>query len=418
MGHDRRQLLAFGVTHGGKSLLWAGSDALFLYTLIAILHVSAPLAGTLFILASLCNALLDGAWGRALNARPALQQMLPGICAAASVVSCSMFALLPSLQAGAVIAAGLTLFVFRCAFAILDVPHNAVAAALARRHGHLTVGRWRTAIGAAAGLIIAATAIPLLMTNPAGQGSAKGLLIAVAALALVMLAPLPWLLGSVTQSQSPSKPPVRVEVSPSRRWAIVRFCLVQMVGFAAIACVGKAILHLDISGTGVMANALMLFAVLRLAAIWIWPPLTARLSLSASLAVAYLATGVAVLLLPFGIEQGNLAALAALAAYGVAVGGVVLLVWSRFSELLAQLDLAADRGSAAYGYSLFTATTKIALGLSGLMTGLWIADHTAPLDADSLSHLSLAVAFLCGVCALLGRWRKRPKILLNSLVAD
>ncbi|OGN46962.1 MAG: hypothetical protein A2795_04810 [Caulobacterales bacterium RIFCSPHIGHO2_01_FULL_67_30] len=48
---------------------------------------------------------------------------------------------------------------------------------------------------------------------------------------------------------------------------------------------------------------------------------------------------------------------------------MILMVWSRFSELLASLDLAADRGAAAYGYSLLTAATKIGPGLSGLMTG-------------------------------------------------
>src|SRR3989344_2980220 len=49
--------------------------------------------------------------------------------------------------------------------------------------------------------------------------------------------------------------------------------------------------------------------------------------------------------------------------------GAILMGWSRFSELLASLDLAADRGAAAYGYSLLTAATKIGPGLSGLMTG-------------------------------------------------
>lgn len=406
MRPGQRQLLAFGVTHGGKSLLWAGSDALFLYTLIEILEISPPLAGGLFILASFCNALLDGLWGRTLSRTPTLQAGVPAIGAGAAVLACAMFALLPMLRPDAALAAGLVLVAFRCAFSLLDVPHNAVAAVLAGTHGHLAVARWRTAIGAGAALVVAATAIPLLMANAAGTGTAKWLLVALGGGALVMLAPLPWLLATVPREAMRSAAPARPGTDAARRRDLLRFCLVQMVGFAALASVGKAILHLDIAGTGVMANALLLIAALRLASIWIWPPLTARLPLSASLAVAYLATGVAVLLLPVGIGHGDIAALAVLSAYGVAVGGVILMVWSRFSELLAQLDLAADRGAAAYGYSLFTATTKIGLGLSGLMTGLWIADHAPPLDASNLSNLALIVATLCAACAALG-WRGR-----------
>lgn len=408
MRPGQRQLLAFGVTHGGKSLLWAGSDALFLYTLIEILEISPPLAGGLFILSSFCNALLDGLWGRALNRTPALQSLVPAVAAGAAVLACAMFALLPLLGAGAALAAGLVLLAFRCAFSLLDVPHNAVAAVLAGTHGHLAVARWRTAIGAGAALIVAATAIPLLMANAAGTGSAKWLLVVLGGGALAMLAPLPWLLATVPSEAMRSAAPARAgaDADAARRRELLRFCLVQMVGFTALASVGKAILHLDIAGTGVMANALLLIAALRLAAIWIWPPLTARLPLSTSLAFSYLATAATVLLLPVGIGQGDIAALAALGAYGVAVGGVILMVWSRFSELLAQLDLAADRGAAAYGYSLFTASTKIGLGLSGLMTGLWIADHALQLDASDLSNLTLIAATLCAVCAALG-WRTR-----------
>lgn len=406
MRPGQRQLLAFGVTHGGKSLLWAGSDALFLYTLIEILEISPPLAGGLFILASFSNALLDGLWGRALSRIPALQAGVPAVGAAAGALACAMFALLPLLGSGAALPAGLVLLAFRCAFSLMDVPHNAVAAVLAGTHGHLAVARWRTAIGAGAALVVAATAIPLLMADAAGTGTAKWLLVGVAGAALAMLAPLPWLLATVPREAIRSAPPARPGTGAARRWDLLRFCLVQMVGFAALASVSKAILHLDIVGTGVMANALLLIAALRLASIWIWPPLTARLPLSVSLGVAYLATGGAVLLLPVGIARGDIAALAVLGAYGVAVGGVILMVWSRFSELLAQLDLGADRGAAAYGYSLFTATTKIGLGLSGLITGLWIADHALPLDASNLSNLALVVATLCGVCAVLG-WRRR-----------
>ncbi|MGF7150983.1 GPH family glycoside/pentoside/hexuronide:cation symporter [Sphingomonas zeicaulis] len=398
MRADRLNLYAFALSHGGKSLLWAGEDALSLYTLIAILDVQPALAGLIFVGASFWNAVLDAAWGACLHRYPALLRRLPAISVAAMLVSCLTFAALPFLPRGAALPA-VAMLLFRSSFPLFDVPHNSLVAELSAVHGHLAVTRWRSGVSALAAILIGIAAIPLVFAGRTGGAGAGMIFVAIGGAAFILLLPLPWLFARLGRAMTPVAPP-----SPSTRPSrdVLLFCLAQMCGLAAIAAMGKALLHLDSFSMAVIANVLLLLSLWRLAAVWLWSPVAARQGVTRGLTFAYLATAAAMLLLPFALRHGAWGAAIGLSLLGAAVGGVIFLAWSRFSELLERTGTSQDRGTAAFSYSLFTAATKIALGLSGLMTGQWIALQTGGIDAGALTQLALPLAALCIGCAGLG----------------
>ena len=399
MRQDRLNLYAFALSHGGKSLLWAGEDALSLYTLIVILDLEPALAGLLFVSASFWNALLDAVWGACLHRHPALLRHLPGLSAAAILLSCAAFAALPFLPHGAVLPAAAALWLFRSCFPLFDVPQNSLAATLTQTHGHLVVTRWRTGVSAFAAILIGAAAVPLVIAGRDDGAGAGAILAGIALIALALLLPLPWLLARIGRTM-PVPDPIHAPASPRPRPTrdVLLFCLAQMIGLAALAATGKALLHLDRFEMAVIANALLLLSLWRLAAVWLWSPVAARIGFARGLTLAYLGTGAAVLLLPLALREGTWSAATGLSLLGGMMGGVIFLTWSRFSELLEQSGAGRDRGAAAYGYSLFTATTKIALGLSGLITGQWIAAQAGQIDAGGLARFTVPIALLCAAC--------------------
>ncbi|AHE51861.1 MFS transporter [Sphingomonas sanxanigenens] len=401
MRADRLNLYAFAVSHGGKSLLWAGEDALSLYTLIAILDIEPALAGLIFVAASFWNALLDAVWGACLKRHPALLRRLPAISTIAMLAACLTFAALPFLPHAAVLPAAAAMLLFRSSFPLFDVPHNSLVAALSVAHGHLAVTRWRSGVSALAAIIIGVAAIPLVFAGRTDGPGAGFAFAAIGAAAFILLLPLPWLFARVGRALVP----IETLASPRRLQPnrdVLMFCLAQMCGLAAIAAMGKALLHLDNFSMAIIANVLLLISLWRLAAVWLWSPVARRHGTRCGLSLAYLATAAAMLLLTVTLRQGAWSAAIGISLFGAGVGGVIFLAWSRFSELIERSGASEDRGAAAFSYSLFTASTKIALGLSGLMTGQWIALQAGGIGADALTQLALLSAMLCIACAGFG----------------
>ncbi|MEC7931391.1 MAG: hypothetical protein VX218_03750, partial [Pseudomonadota bacterium] len=113
MSHGRLPLIAFGMAHSGKNLLWSGVDGLSLYILIKVVVVSPIIAGMLFVISSFWNAAMDGIWGWTISRSSMIRRMLPGVSAVAVIIACLSFALLPSLPTGAIWPAATALIAFR-----------------------------------------------------------------------------------------------------------------------------------------------------------------------------------------------------------------------------------------------------------------------------------------------------------------
>lgn len=402
---NRLLLIAFGMTHAGKSLLWAGADVFTLFVLIKVLHVPPMVAGALFVLSSFWNAIVDGIWGQIVNRRAAIRMILPSVCGSAAALGCLSFATLPWMPTASMAGTIFALILFRTTFSLLDVPHNATAAALTSLHGHLTVARWRSTLSALTAIIVAAAALPMLGASTAVPHMARIMLPGIAILACLLLAPLPWLIRMTCHSTpvSRSTPAHHNKRSGMRGLAI--FCLAQMLGFAALGSIGKAMLHTDALEGWLFDYVLLILTVVRLAAVGLWSPLAALLGSARALSLAYMCSAVAAITLPAAVGLGALSGAVTLSLLGLSLGGVVLLAWASFSEQLACWGMANDPAAAVRAYGWFTATTKVGLGFSGLFTGAWLS-HAGDDSLWALWLLVIPVASLCLTSALMAwcRW--------------
>jgi GPH family glycoside/pentoside/hexuronide:cation symporter len=394
-------LHAFMASHCGKSLLWVAGDAFALYIMVVLLKLPPVTAGTLFLAGSLWNAALDAAWGAALARFGRLRRWTPQIGGGAVLIACLSFAALPLAASGSLASAAILLILFRTAFALFDVPHNALSAILAARHGHLRFMRLRTVGSSAAGIVVAAAAIPLL--------AAKGTVVPVAAMmtigaaALLLLVPLPWLLAIPLQAPADPSPAVTSPQERGRLMPVLTFCLVHMAGIGALAAVGKAALHLDAAHAWIVTTVPLLLAVTRLGSIPLWSGLAQRLGITGGLVLAYGASAVAIAVLPAGLASGMVGTALVFALLGTGLGGVVLLIWSAFSQLLERV-CATMPGMAASRYGIFTASTKIGLGGSAYLAGHWLARGVDE-AGSSLSGLATLLALTALLCAACEWWR-------------
>lgn len=402
-------LLAYGSVHFGKSLLWTSEDALTLFILVRIIAIDPALAGAVFLASSLWNALGDGLVGRALG-RHVRVSLLPWIAAGAVTIGCLGFALLPFLPPGDLVAAVALIFLFRTGFCLADVPHNALTVTIIGQGEHLRIGRVRAIGSSAAGLAVGALCIPLLASDGA-RSVAVYAVGGIALAALMLMAPLPWLLarhadtiGALGAGGSPRARGGR------QLWL---FAAGSVIGFAGLAAVGKALLHVDLSASGLGVAALLLIAIGRLAAVWLWSPLARRIGNGAALNLAYAASALVALLMPPLIASGSVGIALLFAGYGLAIGGIAMLCWALLSEAIAAARAEGSHAGDAFAFSLFTMSTKIALGLSALLVGIWLSvdgRNASGTDPAALWPLSLVVAASCAAATLLPglfRYRRR-----------
>lgn len=389
----------FIASHVAKTLLWTGEDAFSFYVLVVVLKLDPIAAGTLFLAGSAWNAALDLIWGTLLAQRPALGRYLPHIAAVAVPLACASFALLPLATASVGQAIAL-IFVFRTSFALFDVPHNALSTLFARRHGHLSIMRQRSIGSAIAALVVAALAMPLMLSPDADRP--VSIFAVLACIAALGLAPLPWLFARLWSAPATRNAPPPKTALFATALPILPFCLAQMLGAGALGAVGKGILHMQGHNRWVLAAAPLLIAVSRLAVTPAWTALLRRLGAPHGLAIAYALIGANILLLPLALDTGSAGTIAAFAAFGGLVGGIALIAWTAFAHILERETSLTSTADASLAYGLFTATTKIGLGSSAVLAGNWLEDQSdrAGLAGDSFWQLALAIAVVCFACAL------------------
>lgn len=390
-------------SHLAKNLLWAGEDTFAFYVLVVVLQLDPVFAGGVFLAGSTWNAVLDFGWGAALARWPGLWRWLPLIAGSAVPVACLSFALLPLAGTGSGGAAVCLIFVFRTSFALFDVPHNALNATLAEQCGHLTLMRLRSIAAAGGALVVAALVLPLMLISDPRLPFMVFAFLALAALA--GLVPLPWMLAHFWHA--PRTRPSAQGLADILRVAlcVLPFCLAQMLGAGALGAIGKGLLHLRIRSQWVLAVAPLAIGLARIGAIPTWHALARRYGAAQGLAVAYSGIGVVILLLPVAVATGPVGALAAFTVFGALVGGIALLAWSGFSQLVAQQPAIRGAGDTSLAYGLFTATSKVGLGASACLAGRWLEEQSGSMASDGAALWPLAVgtSALCLLCAVLTR---------------
>lgn len=404
-------LLGYSCVHVGKSLLWAGEDALTLYIMVRFLALPPALAGAIFLASALWNALCDGLIGAALHRSAWLRRRMPLLSVPAILASALGFAVLPlAAQHSAWWVAGL-LLLFRTGFSLADVPHNGLTRLLAGDGQHLRAARIRAIGSAGAALVIGLVCVAML--NPSDNARSTVALLAggIALAALVLMAPLPFLLAADRESRD--KLSIDERAGPFGNHALWIYCGATMLGLAGLGATGKALLHLDFVARGIGPAALLLATTGRLGSIWIWSPVALRIGNRTALGLAYVASSAAALLLPWLAGAAGLSVVFLLILFGVAGGGVALLSWAVLTETIDR-RLPADRPGFTAAFGMFTMCMKVALGLAAVLVGgwLWASDASVNADPAKFWSLGLLVALACGlaggIITLSKTARRRP----------
>lgn len=396
------RLIAYASVHGGKSFLWAGEDVLSLYILISLVKTAPAEAGVAFLIASFWNAALDTLWSVVIRESDAVRRHLPAISASAALVACLSFGALPLLPPGSVGSGIAVIILFRTAFSLIDVPHNGMTVAMADTYGHLAIARLRAIGSSAAGLLIGLLAIPVLAAGSGFGFVAREAIVVISLIALLMIAPLPWL---IARTPAPLASAAVGKANPLSR-SILGFVLPSLIGFAAIGALTKALLHIEAPMPDTILLVPLILAAGRLLGTWAWSSIASRLGNAVSLRLSYAACALTVLPLPAAILLGSGVSIVILLLSGIALGGVGLISWARLSEL-SIVHGGTDTPTATVHYAVFTTASKLGIGASGAIVGLWLAAsgdaaHVLPAQLWSLILLASTVCLAVALFGLRG----------------
>jgi Na+/melibiose symporter-like transporter len=378
---DQRVLAgAYAGAHLGKSLFWYAGDLLFVFFLTEFGGLNARSAGLVLGLALAFSAVADLLVAKLLGHRIASTasagrlQLIGTIACATTFV---MFALTAAVDpAGRLAFACAASLLFRAAYAVIDVPQNAIlglAAATDRDRTRLAglrivfSGAASLLISALAGLLIASLGRPHAVLTPVMTSAALGAAAVLGAAILAVVA---------RQRASDLALPGAVSiVQVLRRGAVMLPVAMGATVAASTALFNKLEPYFAAFALGSPVAATILLTATALGGVLsqgVWGSLVRR---RGPRAVAMLAASALLVgtLLFFGLARlGPWGAAAGGFAYGVGVGGLNLVNWTVLAAAARPLGDRADLGAAAT-FSAFTFASKLANAAAIILVGELLA---------------------------------------------
>jgi GPH family glycoside/pentoside/hexuronide:cation symporter len=404
----------------GKSLPWSAADAFGLFFLTEVLDVAPDTAGwivlVLFLWAALCDPVAGWVSDRLLRVRkPRRRSFLVSttLMAAAFALSFSAMPLAPPFALAAVVTAGL---VFRAAYALLDVPHNAFMANMAHEIGNPAL---TGALRLTATIVASWTAILLAGQVLAASNSAAPLAFAAYGLAMgtgggvlfCAFLPKPGSDTPAGRETAEARPLENHDGAPPWRPVVFLFAsailatLVSGIFTKDLVYVSKYVFN-DPGWTTVAMSA---FTAGKLLGVPLWL-LAAQHRQTRGLLVSAYALAATFSMLALVLTPAKLSFAAMLLLLGLGLGGANMLGWSALAEVVG--SHAALQAQSGKIYGLYTASSKLASGLSGLMLGLcldWLdvvsGAHNAAANFYQLAFLVPSIGCLL---ALVFAWKSQP----------
>lgn len=370
-------LIGFGASHFGRTVVWVAADLYALYALTRVAGLADVAAGGVFLLVMLFSAACDVAVGWLIDRYGSPG---PRALAAAAILSSAAFAI--SLSSGWPPVAVAAAFAFRFAYAIYDVPHNALVKRLGPANGEaaVTVSAVRFLTGAAASFAVAGLAAWLVGSQGRGLDRLAAVAAVVAGGAMVAYAPVMARLGGASLPR-PSRG------QPSVVGAMAMLAVVALLGAVLGGLVTKALAFLaetDLGSARWTGRALAILTIGRVCAAPIWAWAGHRLQLILLTAVAFGVVGVGGAAL--AVAPSARVVEIALLVLGAGFGGVTVYSWALLPDLSDALGRGRARDPIHTAVAAYTAINKLALGVGGGVMGAllaWMNDARA--DA-SLSH--------------------------------
>lgn len=373
-GHSKL-LVGYAVSTFAKSLPWIAADSFGLYFLTEVAGILPATAGTLVLVFYLFGAVCDPIAGVLFDRRKRDTRATRRYFIAAQLAAGLFFVAGFTAGLGVVglLLAGLA---FRAAYAVMDVPHNALLGVLARSGDQATdLGAARLCAALAASFAVTFGAGPVLYAAPSKGGEAFLLYAALIALAggvlFLIILPIPPAQAEATQTGRDAAPSAIAGHLPrALPWFLSSMAAEGLIaGFVAkdAAYLSKYVF----GGPGWAILALAALSAAKLAAVPIWLAVQRRFGLAGAwrgaLALLIAASfGFAVLGPRPDFSLGLIFSL------GVGLGGANMLAWASMGSLALKTSAGAGRPLAS-PFGAFTAVSKVALGLSGWLVGQTMA---------------------------------------------
>lgn len=415
------RLFAYSSGNFGKGLVFAGADLTIMFLLTDLLGLSATAAGSLMLVALAGDLVFDLLAARLVIRLRGSGRGYRWLVVAGAVPCAVAFAALYAMPAwGAqhswVLA--LALLVFRGAYAVIDVPHNALMAQMttdSRARGR--VSGYRLLFSTASSLAVALVLAPLV--QEAARGRAFGTLATTGALAAVLFT-LTMVLCALTSRGGGDRRPADADaqdgiaVPLGNRLVLGMGLLALFTGFA-IPTFGRMILYMAtyvVDRPELTSTLLLAVSLGQFAGVLVWTALTSRYDKSHLLAMGH---GVSALgIAAFGLCLGSPIALpfcAALIGFGLA--SVFMLPWGLLADTV---DFVAWKHGRRLETGLFAAYLVVVKASGAASTALigwslgWLGyvpgmGQSAPVEAGMVA-LGLGVPFAgcLGAIVLLRRF--------------
>lgn len=289
-------MLAYASGNFGKALLFGGADLTILFLLTDVLGLGGTTAGWLMLAALGGDLIFDLVAARLVIRLRQVGKGYRWMVAVAATPCALAFALLyamPALGAQQLWMLAAALLIFRGAYAVIDVPHNALMAQVTSdSRGRGRVSGYRLFFSTASALIVATILTPLV--QQAGSAQAFDRLALTGAIAGGLFA-VTMMLCAWTSGSGPSRPArpsaeqdgIRV---PLRDPMVIGMGLLALLtGFAAptfgrmLLYVGSYVVHRP----DLVATLLLALTAGQFAGVLLWTSMTGRFSKSALLAMGH-----------------------------------------------------------------------------------------------------------------------------------
>ncbi|PNU03638.1 sugar:proton symporter [Novosphingobium guangzhouense] len=382
-------MFAYSSGNFGKAIVFAGADMTILFLLTDLLGLTAIAAGSLMMVA-LAGDLVFDLVAAALVIRLRRKGRGYRWLVATGTVPCGMaFALLYAMPAcgmreGWLLAAAM--LIFRGAYAVIDVPHNALMAQMttdSRARGR--VSGYRLLFSTASSLCVALVLTPLVQHAARSRAFDALALTGLVAGALFALTMILCVLTSGSGARDRISTAAAAEDGigvPLRDPLVIGMGLLALVTGFAMPTFGRMILYMGtyvVDRPDMVAPLLLAVTCGQFAGVLFWTPLTARLDQARVLAIGHGVSAVGFVLFALFLRQPQ-ALLACAAVIGFGLASVFMLPWGLLANAVDFVALRHGRRLETGLFAFYLVTVKAsgaaataligwALGWLGYMPG-------------------------------------------------
>ena len=391
----RAATLAYGFAHYGKSLFWYAGELLFAFFLTEIAGLPANHMGLVLAVGFLASAGLDIVVGSGLSSR--LERSQAGRCQliGALMATSALYWAPRGFQFPLALAANV---VFRSAYALYDVPQNALLSlATTSARGRSNLAGLRHVFSGLASLTVAASIAPLMVSTSADARAVRFCLGA-ATLSVVAVGSAALLTRALRGGSAPAPAKPRPSGERVGRKALTLIGLMFVVSFGAPVFTRLEPYYAQfVIGDAALGAAILIAVALGLIVgqpAWICA--CRRLSRADALIAAAIALALAGGVFALASGRGAWPNLFAALLCGAAGGGLGMTLWAAFGDAVAN-----GGGRQAFSFALFTASSKLSLAVSAGMIGWFFAriDYRGPESGALTSVITFAMVMVGAVTA-------------------